>query len=243
VFAFDADDTGTEDAVERAREAVLRGYEAHVLPDGDGTYGGHSDPNEALQHGALNLSYLSDLAAGGSGNPMQGADSGESHARSGSASSGKPMADGNPTEAHDGPDSAGPENNPCSPAAEGPEKPPDERGTEADQPPTTQPTGEDGGDTGHTAADLVPYWNGSDVGHLGRWLWEQGGVPDGDVGGGLYADRALHKWIAEKLQAGPAGTDEQDRIRLRWVLWRLYAAHGPEDVPERQIPIPPTRRA
>jgi len=136
----------------------------------------------------------------------------------------------------------GSENNPCSPAAEAPEKPPDERDPEADQSPTTEPTAEDGANEGHTAADLVPYWNGGDIGHLGRWLWERGGVPDGDVGAGLYADRALHKWVAEKLQAGPDGTSKQDRIRLRWVLWRLYAAHGPEEVPARQIPIPPMRR-
>jgi len=134
------------------------------------------------------------------------------------------------------------ENNPCSPAAEGPEKPPGERDPKAGQSPTTEPTAEDGANEGHTAADLVPYWNGGDIGHLGRWLWERGGVPDGDVGAGLYADRALHKWVAEKLQAGPGGTTEQDRIRLRWVLWRLYAAHGPEDVPAQQIPIPPMRR-
>jgi len=68
-------------------------------------------------------------------------------------------------------------------------------------------------------------------------------VPDGDVGAGLYADRELYKWIEEKLQAGPQGTTEQTQIRLRWVLWRLYAARGPEDVPEGQIPIPPMRRA
>lgn len=192
VFAFDADDTGTEDAVERAREAVLRGYEAHVLPDGEGTYGGYSDPNEALQHSALNLSYLSDLAP--------------------------------PTESRET-------------AANG-------RDPEADQSPTPEPTGEDGTGEGYTAADLVPYWNGDNIGHLGRWLWERGGVPDGDVGAGLYADRALHKWVAEKLQAGPGGTTEQDRIRLRWVLWRLYAEHGPEDVPDYLIPErPETERA
>jgi hypothetical protein len=226
VFAFDADDTGTEDAVERAREAVLRGYEAHVLPDGEGTYSGYSDPNEALQHGALNLSYLSDLAA---------------------AESGKSMTDRNPGEAHDGPGSTGSENNPCSPIAEGHGKPPDGRDPEAGQSPTAQSDTSgttDGGSTneGCTAADLVPYWNGGDIGYLGQWLWERGGVPDGDVGADLYADRALHKWVAEKLQAGPHGITEQDRVRLRWILWRLYAAHGPEDVPPSQIPIPPMRR-
>lgn len=74
-------------------------------------------------------------------------------------------------------------------------------------------------------------------------LRKRRGVPDGDVGAGLYADRELHKWIAEKLQADPQATSEETQTRLRWVLWRLYAAHGPEDVPESQIPIPPMRRA
>jgi len=100
-----------------------------------------------------------------------------------------------------------------------------------------------GGANAVTAADLIPYWNGSDVGHLGRWLWERGGVPEGEVSPGLYADRELHVWIKEKLEAGPQGTTEQDRIRLRWVLWKLYAAYGPEEVPDWQIPIPPMRRA
>jgi hypothetical protein len=135
------------------------------------------------------------------------------------------------------------ENNPHAPSAESRETAADGRGSEADQSPTPEPTGEDGAGEGHTAADLVGYWNGDNIGHLGRWLWERGGVPDGDVGAGLYADRELHVWIKEKLEAGPEATDEQDRIRLRWVLWRLYAAHGPEEVPEGQIPIPPMRRA
>jgi len=68
-------------------------------------------------------------------------------------------------------------------------------------------------------------------------------VPEGEVSPGLYADRELHKWIKEKLEAGPRGTSEQTQSRLRWVLWRLYAAHDPEEVPERQIAIPPMRRA
>jgi len=114
---------------------------------------------------------------------------------------------------------------------------------EADRSPTRREgsTGTAEGDA--TAADLIPYWNGSDVGHLGRWLWERGGVPEGEVSPGLYADRELHVWIKEKLEAGPQGTTEQDRIRLRWVLWKLYAAYGPEEVPDWQIPIPPMRRA
>ena len=119
----------------------------------------------------------------------------------------------------------------------------DERNAGAGQSPVESTESQNSGNAGHTAADLVPYWNGTDVGHLGRWLWERGGVPEGDVGAGLYADRELHKWIKEKLEAGPQGTSEQTKIRLRWVLWRLYAAHGPEEVPESQIPVPPMRRA
>lgn len=128
-------------------------------------------------------------------------------------------------------------------AAEGAVAAADERNTGAGQSPVESTESQNGGNAGHTAADLVPYWNGTDVGHLGRWLWERGGVPEGDVGAGLYADRELHVWIKEKLEAGPQGTSEQTKIRLRWVLWRLYAAHGPEEVPARQIPIPPMRRA
>ena len=119
----------------------------------------------------------------------------------------------------------------------------DERNTGAGQSPVESTESQNDGNAGHTAADLVPYWNGTDVGHLGRWLWERGGVPEGDVGAGLYADRELHVWIKEKLEAGPQGTSERAKIRLRWVLWRLYAAHGPEEVPEGQIPVPPMRRA
>ena len=128
-------------------------------------------------------------------------------------------------------------------AAEGAEASADGSDLDADRSPTSHDatTGEDEGQA--TAADLVSYWNGDNIGHLGRWLWERGGVPEGDIGAGLYADRELHKWIKEQLEAGPGGTTEQDRIRLRWVLWRLYAAHGPEEVPEQLIPIPPMRRA
>jgi hypothetical protein len=180
VFAFDDDETGREDAVNRAREAVRRGYEAHILPDGEGTYGGHSDPNAALQSGELSTEYLEAIEAPTGG---QGRDDEEE-----SAGGGQP------------------------------------------------------GSAGRTAAGLIPHWNGDDIGHLGRWIWEREPVPEGDVGGGLHADRALHKWIAEKLQDGPSGTTEQDRERLRWVLWRIYAEHGPEPVPEHQIPDPPTRR-
>jgi hypothetical protein len=116
-------------------------------------------------------------------------------------------------------------------------------GTEAGRSPTPREGSTGDGERAPTAADLVGYWNGDDIGHLGRWLWERSGVPEGEVSAGLYADRELHVWIKEKLEAGPEATDEQDRIRLRWVLWKLYAAHGPEDVPDWQIPIPPMRRA
>lgn len=225
VFAFDRDDTGREDAVERAREAVLRGYEAHVLPDEEGTYGGHGDPNDALQAGELTLGYLEGI----------GTQSGElSPCASGDGpSENKLMTDGRGAS----------ENNPCSPAAEARETPPDGSAPKAAQSPTSRKGGGEAAEDEPTAADLVPYWNGDNIGHLGRWLWERGGVPEGDVGAGLYADRELHRWIKTQLEAGPNGTSEQTQIRLRWVLWRLYAAHGPEEVPESQIPIPPMRRA
>lgn len=127
--------------------------------------------------------------------------------------------------------------------SEGPQAAAKSGGPEAGRSPTPRESSTGDGDRQATAADLVPYWNGDDIGHLGRWLWERGGVPEGEVSPGLYADRELHVWIKEKLEAGPEATGEQDRIRLRWVLWKLYAAHGPEEVPDWQIPIPPMRRA
>ncbi|MCS3616695.1 toprim domain-containing protein [Salinibacter ruber] len=190
VFAFDDDETGREDAVKRAREAVRRGYEAHILSEGEGTYDGHSDPNDALRAGDLSMEYLEEITP-----PPEGQ---ERAAEQGSAGAGQsPNTSSNP--GHD-------------PSA------------------------------GHTAADLIPHWNGNTIGHLGRWIWERGGVPEGEVGAGLYADRELHVWVKEQLEAGPEGTSEQDRVRLRWVLWRLYAAHGPEEVPEAVIPTPPMSR-
>ena len=212
VFAFDRDDTGREDATERAREALIRGFDAHTLHDED-SYAGHGDPNDALQAGELTLDYLEGIGT-------EAVASGED-----------PGGDGCS------------ENNPMQPAAEGRETAANGSGPATGHCPTPQESSTADGGGKPTAADLVPYWNGSDVGHLGRWLWERGGVPDGDVGAGLYADRELHVWIKEKLEAGPRGTSERAKIRLRWVLWRLYAAHGPEEVPEGQIPIPPMRRA
>jgi len=59
VFAFDADDTGRTKARIRARDGAMRGFETHILPEG--AYGRYSDPNEALQHGALSVRYLRGL--------------------------------------------------------------------------------------------------------------------------------------------------------------------------------------
>ena len=228
VFAFDHDEeseTGQTDAPKRAREAVRRGFEAHTLHDED-SYAGHGDPNDALQAGELTLDYLEGIGteAGGSGRSKN-----KSH-------------DHRPERAA-APGNGRSENKPHDRSAEGPERPADGSGPKAGQSPASQAAGGEGGGGTCEPADLAEYWNGTDVGHLGRWLWERGGVPEGDVGAGLYADRELHEWIEEKLEAGPQGTSEQTKIRLRWVLWRLYAAHGPEEVPARQIPIPPMRRA
>jgi hypothetical protein len=192
VFAFDRDETGTEDAVERCREALLRGYRAHTLHD-EPAYAGHGDPNEALQAGELGLDYLKEIEA----EPEEAAVPGSAV-------------------------TAG-----------------DSRGLEVGQSPGSEQCGAGAEGDGYEPADLMDYWHGDDIGYLGQWLWERKGVPDGDVGGGVYADRELHKWVKETLEAGPHGTTEGERKRLRWVLWRLYAARGPEEVPEVQIPDPP----
>ncbi len=242
-FAFDTDDTGIEDANEQAREAALRGFDAHTLHDED-AYSGHNDPNDALQAGELSLDYLEGIGTSSAGSLTGDTNSGKSHEGGGNPDPGGAEND-SMTDGKSGAAPAGKEDENAVSAgiAEGPERPAEGDGEEAGQSPTPEATGEEDGAQGHTAADLVPYWNGSDVGHLGRWLWERGGVPEGEVGAGLYADRELHVWIEEALEAGPNGTTEQTQIRLRWVLWRLYAAHGPEDVPRGQIPIPPMRRA
>jgi hypothetical protein len=245
VFAFDRDDTGREDAAERAREAALRGgFDPYTLHDED-SYAGHEDPNDALQAGELTLDYLEGIGTetGGGGrsenDPMHPADRDGDSSDSGRAENNL-MADAENGITGASRDS---ENNRHDRAAEGAVAAAVGSGTGADRSPTPRESSTGDGEGQPTAADLVTYWNGDDIGHLGRWLWERGGVPDGEVGAGLYADRELHKWIKEQLEAGPEATDEQDRIRLRWVLWRLYAAHGPEEVPEWQIPVPPMRRA
>lgn len=74
------------------------------------------------------------------------------------------------------------------------------------------------------------------IGYLGRWS-STTDFPTGPIGEGLYADRSLYKWIFSELEKGPGGAEDIER--LRWVLWRLYAAYGPEDVPEWQVPTPP----
>jgi len=50
-------------------------------------------------------------------------------------------------------------------------------------------------------------------------------------------------WIKEQLEAGPEATGEETQTRLLWVLWRLYVAHGSEEVSEGQVPVPPMQRA
>jgi hypothetical protein len=246
VFAFDHDEeseTGQTGAFKRATEAVRYGFDAYTLHD-EAAYAGHNDPNDALQAGELTLDYLEGIGTDSDGSPAGDTDSRESHEGGGgpdhSGAENDPMTGGTNGAVPAGKED---ENAVSAGPTEGPERPANGSDPEAGQSPTPEATGKEDGAQEHTAADLVPYWNGSDVGHLGRWLWERGGVPEGEVGTGLYADRELHVWIEEALEAGPNGTTEQTQIRLRWVLWRLYAAHGPEDVPGGQIPIPPMRRA
>jgi hypothetical protein len=236
VFAFDRDDTGREDALKRAREAIRCAFDAYTLHD-EAAYQGHGDPNDALGAGELTLDYLEGIGteSGGDGrsenNPMHSADRDGEPPDSGRGEN-DPMTDGTNGAVPAGKED---ENAVSAGTTERPERPANGSGTDEGQSPTPEATGEEDGAQEHTAADLVLYWDGSDVGHLGRWLWERGGVPDGDCGGGVYADRELHEWIEEALQSGPGGTTEEERGRLRRVLWRLYATHGPEDVPEEVV--------
>jgi hypothetical protein len=210
VFAFDDDETGQEDAQDRAREAVLRGFEAHVLPGEEAAYGGKGDPNEALQAGTLDLSPLADLAENPpTGEDLEASDQPASAAKKDSERDGK-FAEEMPSSSTD---------------QEGPERPVAER-----------IESQNGSCEPARPEDLVEYWNGEDIGYLGRWVWTAE-LPIGPVGESLYADPSLHRWIASELEKGPSEAENIER--LRWVLWRLYAAYGPEDVPEWQIPDPP----
>jgi len=201
VFAFDNDETGQEDAVKRAREAVMRGFEAHVLPGETGAYGGEGDPNEALQAGALDLSYLAGLSDSG---PDKTGSSGREERSSPREGAGEDALEG---------------------TQEGSEWPVIER-----------IKARDGNFNPASPKDLVSYWGGQDIGYLGRWVWTAE-IPVGAVEDVLYADRSLHRWIVSELEKGPG--EAEDTERLRWVLWRLYAAYGPEKVPEWQVPDPP----
>jgi len=199
VFAFDNDEPGQEDAIKRAREAVMRGFEAHVLPGETGAYGGEEDPNEALQAGALDLSYLAGLSGSGPD-------------KTGSSTREKPV-----------PSEEG------TPAA-------DPTGDSAEWPICERIEARDRDFSPASPEDLVSHWDGQDIGYLGRWVWTAE-IPVGPVEDVLYADRSLHRWIVSELEKGPG--EAEDTERLRWVLWRLYAACGPEKVPEWQVPDPP----
>jgi hypothetical protein len=193
VFALDEDAQGEASA--QAREAVLRGYEAHVLTPAE-AYGDASDPNEALQAGTLDLSYLDGLTAT------------------------EPKTEGKATEA-ERPDreSAELDDRKNGPDHEsGSEWPVAER-VEAHTTDTTRcvPSEPDA---------LIDHWNGSPIGYLGRWLWLRGEAPMGRVDDSLFADAALHRYIVAQLERGPERAQRPDR--LAGVLWRLYAAFGPE---------------
>lgn len=99
--------------------------------------------------------------------------------------------------------------------------------------PSSNQRGADGPDSDYEPSDLISYWNGSSIGYLGRWIWERSPAPMGEAGKGLYADQALHEWIATELQAGPKEAENPERLRR--VLWRLYATFGPEDITEEVV--------
>lgn len=212
VIALD-EDAGAETA-KLARAATLRGVEAHILPSS--AYGGHSDPNAALQAGALDLSYLAELANAGA----SGAVAGETPAEGAGPEGGHETAADDHTGGRGG---ASAESPPLT--------------SRATWPVSERTAAYDGRHTPAPPEDLVGYWNGDVIGHLGRWIWTRPEAPSGPAGGGVYADAELHRWIVQELDAGPSGAENAGR--LRYVLWRLYAAFGPEDVPEALLPDPP----
>jgi hypothetical protein len=73
---------------------------------------------------------------------------------------------------------------------------------------------------------LIDHWNGNPIGYLGRWLWLRDEAPSGRVDDSLFADAALHRYIVRELERGPERAQRPER--LAGVLWRLYAAFGPE---------------
>jgi hypothetical protein len=192
VVALDLD--AETEARELANQAALRGYEAHILTQGE-AYGEAEDPNEALQAGTLDLSYIRGL---------YGEDASTKEA---------PTEDTPTTE----PTETGARKKSREPAG-GSEWSAAERQDAYRRNGIDAAPGE--------PADLIPYWNGHIIGYLGRWIWTRPEAPMGRVDDTLHADRALHKWIVRELDAGPERA--RDPERLETVLWKLYAAFGPE---------------
>jgi hypothetical protein len=166
-------------------------------------YPEHGDPNDALQAGALSVEYLRQIGDGDGSAAVDGSEAVPAAKQSGREK--KSSTEGG-----------------ADVPAGGSEWPVTER--------------MDAHASGHeraAPADLVPYWNGSDIGHLGRWLWERDTAPIGPAGGGVHADWHLHRWIVAELERGPERAENPERLRR--VLWRLYAAFGPEDIPEPAV--------
>lgn len=212
VIALD-EDAETE-AVDTAREAVLRGYEAHLMPPD--AYGGHGDPNAALQEGALDVSYVKGLTGGASQSE------GGAHAKENT-----PPEDAAETPLKDGGEDSG----------SVPKLPPEARIRARERPEEWHPSAPE---------DLIPYWGGNDIGVLGEWLWTHPEpIPDGPLHceRGFHVDFVLKKWIVQTLEDGPDRTEEKNVKRLRRVLLRLYAAfseegHGPPPKPGTPVEAP-----
>ena len=220
------DDDAQDDARKIAREAVLRGYEAHILPAD--AYSGHGDPNEALHAGCLDVSYVTGL--------HDRADTRETDTCETDARAPEEEDDEAPeTNAHTPEDARQTDAQPDG--GQSPAVPPEARIRARERPEDWRVA---------SPEDLVPYWRDRPaIGALGEWLWTfPGEIPEGPVHceQGFHVDFALLKWIVWTLETGP-GADPEDVERLETILWRLYIAfsdegHGPPPKPGAHVEAP-----
>jgi len=213
VFALDED--AREQAKEQAREAVLRGYVAHVLPLE--AYGGHKDPNQALQDGALSIDYLRALQPTSEDATAEQAP-GDSPTEDPEAKAPAPET-GRATRSHQAGATA---RGDTAAHTTGQRDPVTWARIQTRENPDQWTIG--------TPDDLPAYWGHSDTGYLAMWLWTYQAIPPGPVHceRRLHVDRELLTWIRDTVEHGPDTCDPDTRDRLDAVLWRLWAAYSDE---------------
>ena len=230
VIVFALDEDARDQALRQAEEATLRGYEAHVLPME--AYGGHGDPSEALQHGALSLAYLQALQ-----DPTEDAAAEQAPA-------------GSPTEDPEA-QAPAPETEQAvrSHQAAATAREPEQAHTTGEGDPATwariQTREHPDQWTVGTPDDLPGYWGHSDTGYLAMWLWTYQPIPPGPIycEAGVYVDRELLKWLRDTIEHGPEDCAPDTRERMDAVLWRLWAAYsderdGPPPAPGTAVTAP-----